>query len=162
METTEHPKLAKAAAAFVAAQRKFGPALKTSQNPHFRSRYAALDACIEAVIDALSENGLALTQVTHPSDRGVDVETILIHSSGEHLSFGRLYVPAAKNDPQGYGSALTYARRYSLMAAMGIAPEDDDGNAAAEAMPKIAGKAPANKPLVTPRPAQPAKDDLPF
>ena len=60
------------------------------------------------------------------------METLFIHESGETLSAGRLHVPATKQDAQGYGSALTYARRYSLMAACGIAPEDDDGNAAAK------------------------------
>ena len=58
------------------------------------------------------------------------VETVFVHESGETLECGILHVPAAKQDPQGYGSALTYARRYSLMAAAGIAPEDDDGNSA--------------------------------
>jgi len=60
----------------------------------------------------------------------VTVETVFIHESGESIECGKLHVPAAKQDPQGYGSALTYARRYSLMAACGIAPEDDDGNSA--------------------------------
>jgi hypothetical protein len=64
----------------------------------------------------------------------VVVETTFVHESGEVFSAGRLYVPAAKHDPQGYGSALTYARRYSLMAACGIAPEDDDANAATAAV----------------------------
>jgi hypothetical protein len=117
-------------AALVKAQRAFGPALKSSTNPQFKSRYADLSACIEAVIDGLHANGLALVQKQHPHDGGVSVETIFIHESGEQLSAGILSVPAAKQDPQGYGSALTYARRYSLMAACGIAPEDDDGNAA--------------------------------
>jgi hypothetical protein len=117
-------------AAFVKAQKEFGPALKSSTNPHFRSKYADLSACVEAVIDALNNNGIGLMQNCHESDTGVIVETMLIHESGETLSSGKLHVPAAKQDPQGYGSALTYARRYSLMAACGIAPEDDDGNAA--------------------------------
>lgn len=117
-------------AAFVRAQKAFGPALKTHSNPAFRSKYADLSACIEAVIDALNNNGLALVQKQHQHDGGVAVETIFVHESGETMSAGVLTVPAAKQDPQGYGSALTYARRYSLMAACGIAPEDDDGNAA--------------------------------
>lgn len=120
------------ATALVSAQKAFGPALKTSTNPHFRSKYADLSACVEAVIDALNEAGIAMIQVTHPDESGVTVETLFLHESGEQLSSGRLHVPAAKNDPQGYGSALTYARRYSLMAACGIAPEDDDGNAASK------------------------------
>ena len=118
------------AAALVKAQKSFGPALKTSTNPHFRNKYAALDACVEAVLDALNDNGIMLMQQTHLCEDGVIVETTFIHESGEIMSGGRLHVPAAKSDPQGYGSALTYARRYSLQAACGIAPEDDDGNQA--------------------------------
>jgi hypothetical protein len=120
----------KVAAALVKAQKAFGPALKTNTNPHFRSRYADLSACVEAVVDALNDNGIALTQRIHPSESGVCVETVFIHESGEVITSGPLHVPASKQDAQGYGSALTYARRYSLMAACGIAPEDDDGNAA--------------------------------
>ena len=116
-------------AALVKAQQAFGPALKTSTNPHFKNRYADLSACVEAVIDALNSNGIALIQRNIACDSGVCVETVFVHESGESLSSGPLHVPAAKQDPQGYGSALTYARRYSLMAACGIAPEDDDGNA---------------------------------
>ena len=125
----------KAAAAFVRAQAGFGAALKTSTNPHFRSRYADLSACVEAVIDSLHKNGFALMQKTHECESGVAVETILMHESGEQISGGILRVPASKQDPQGYGSALTYARRYSLMAVCGIAPEDDDGNAASKPKP---------------------------
>ncbi|MHB1098337.1 MAG: ERF family protein [Burkholderiales bacterium] len=120
----------KIAAAFVKAQKGFAPALKTSSNPHFRSKYADLSACVEAVIDSLNKEGIALIQMPHESESGVIVETIFLHESGESMSGGKLYTPASKQDPQGYGSALTYARRYGLMAACGIAPEDDDGNAA--------------------------------
>lgn len=123
------------AAALVKAQREFGPALKTSSNPHFKSRYADLSACVEAVIDALNANGIALVQQTHECESGVMVETVFVHESGETYSAGKLHVPAVKHDAQGYGSALTYARRYSLMAACGIAPEDDDGNAASKRTP---------------------------
>ena len=118
------------ASALVKAQKAFGPALKTSTNPHFKSRYADLSACVEAVIEGLNANGIMLMQPCHESETGVTVETLFVHESGETFSAGKLHVPAAKQDPQGYGSALTYARRYSLMAACGIAPEDDDGNAA--------------------------------
>ena len=120
--------------AFIAAQKQFGPALKTSTNPHFRSRYADLSACVEAVIDALNNNGLGLIQTTHPCEHGVTVETILVHESGATMSSGLLHLPASKQDCQGYGSALSYARRYSLMAICGIAPEDDDGNRASKQM----------------------------
>ena len=118
------------ATALVKAQKAFGPALKSSTNPHFKSRYADLAACVEAVIEGLNSAGIALIQKTSEDLNGVTVETVFIHESGEMLECGKLHVPAAKQDPQGFGSALTYARRYSLMAACGIAPEDDDGNAA--------------------------------
>ena len=129
----------KIAAALVKAQKGFSPALKTSTNPHFRSKYADLSACVEAVIDSLNDHGIALIQMTHECQDGVTVETVFVHESGEMLSAGKLHVPAAKHDPQGYGSALTYSRRYSLMAACGIAPEDDDGNAATKVIPPRGG-----------------------
>jgi hypothetical protein len=136
------------AAALVKAQKAFGPALKDKTNPAFRSKYADLGACIEAVQDALNSNGIALLQQTKEDDSGVTVETVFLHESGEAWSSGPLHVPAAKQDPQGYGSALTYARRYSLMAACGIAPEDDDGNAASQprqpGRPQAANTGPAH------------------
>lgn len=121
------------AAALVKAQKAFQPALKDKTNPAFRSKYADLGACIEAVQDALNAAGVAMLQQTREDSTGVTVETIFLHESGESWASGPLHVPAAKQDPQGYGSALTYARRYSLMAACGIAPEDDDGQAASRA-----------------------------
>jgi hypothetical protein len=130
------------AAAFVKAQADFGSVLKTSTNPHFRSKYAGLDACIDAVIDALHKHGIALMQRTLPCESGVTVETILVHTSGETISGGPLHVPASKNDAQGYGSALTYARRYSLTSMLGIAPEDDDGNAASRPVTYAAPRRP--------------------
>jgi len=118
------------ATALVKAQKAFGPALKSSTNPHFKSRYADLSACVEAVIQGLNDNGIALIQKCYDCNDGVMVETMFVHESGEMLECGILHVPASKQDPQGYGSALTYARRYSLLAATGLAPEDDDGNSA--------------------------------
>lgn len=141
------------ASALVKAQKEFGPALKSSTNPAFRSRYADLSACVEAVIDALNNNDIFMMQPTHECVDGVIVETIFIHSSGEQISSGKLHVPATKHDAQGYGSALTYARRYSLMTACGIAPEDDDGNSATKP------KAPPAKPVA--QPAAPVKASPP-
>jgi hypothetical protein len=138
------------ASALVKAQRAFGPALKTSTNPHFRSRYADLSACVEAVIDALNENGIFLLQKNHDHESGIMVETVFVHESGEMLACGSLYFPASKNDPQGFMSALTYGRRASLMAACGIAPEDDDGNAGSRR------QAPAANPLDAIKPPAPA------
>jgi hypothetical protein len=123
------------ATALVKAQKAYSPIIKNSTNEYFSkgnkvSRYADLASCVDAVLGALNDNGISLIQQTHDHPDGVIVETMFLHESGESLSCGRLYFPAAKNDPQGYMSALTYARRGSLMAACGIAPEDDDGNAA--------------------------------
>ena len=123
------------AAAFVQAQRNFAPALKKADNPYFGSKYADLAVCIEAVIDALHDNGIALIQHTDQSEKGVLVSTVFLHESGERMETGSIFVPASQNSPQAFGSALTYARRYSLMTACGIAPEDDDGNAASKPMP---------------------------
>ena len=125
----------KIAAAFVKAQKEFGPALKLSSNQAFKqngrvSRYADLTSCLEAVMDALNNNGIALMQRTYECKDGVMLETVFLHESGEVLEGGLLHVPATKHDAHGYGSALTYARRYSLMATCGISAEDDDGNAA--------------------------------
>jgi hypothetical protein len=143
-------------AALVKAQKEFGPALKTSSNPHFRSKYADLSACVEAVIDGLNNNGIFLMQPTHLCEDGVIVETLFIHESGEQMSAGKLHVPASKQDAQGYGSTLTYARRYALMAACGIAPEDDDGNAASK-KPTAEAKPPAPPPPAPPAPTPKAE-----
>jgi hypothetical protein len=129
------PKATTFAAALVAAQKQFAPALKTSSNPAFKSKYAALDACIEAVIDALNSNGFFLTQKPSVTAEFVSVETILIHESGEERSFGVFSIPVSKHDAHGTMSATTYCRRGGLMAAMGIAPEDDDANHAVKASP---------------------------
>lgn len=109
-------------------------ATKSADNPFFKSKYADLGAVIEAVKPALIRYGLFFTQHCHPSQDGVIVETVLHHRTGESLSMGQLYVPANKHDPQGFGSAQTYARRYALQTAFGVPAEDDDGNAAAKAV----------------------------
>lgn len=127
-------------AAFIKAQKEFAPAIKTATNPHFRSKYVNLEGCIEAVIDALHNNGIGLIQKTHDCDDGVKVETVFIHESGETLSGGILHIPASKIDPHGVMASLTYCRRGSLMAACGIAPEDDDGNLATERAGSVAKK----------------------
>ena len=124
------------ATALAAAQANMGKALKQSSNPHFRSKYADLGSVMDACLPALNERGIAVIQPTGENELGRFVETIMIHGeSGEQLSC-RVPLIVGKNDMQGYGSAVTYARRYGLMAMAGIAPEDDDGNAAAKAAPK--------------------------
>ena len=109
---------------------------KDKNNPHFKSKYADLSAVVEAIKPALTKHGLFFVQQTHEQEGGVCVETVVCHSSGESMPLGKLFVPASKQDAQGYGSALTYARRYSLMTVFGVCPEDDDGNAASKPAPK--------------------------
>jgi hypothetical protein len=123
------------AAALASAQGAMGKALKSSDNPHFKSKYADLASVIDACMPALTSHGIAVIQPTGENEIGRYVKTILIHgNSGETLE---CTVPLiiGKQDMQGYGSAVTYARRYGLMSMAGIAPADDDGNAAAKAAP---------------------------
>ena len=125
------------AAALSKAQGAIRGALKDSDNPFFKSKYADLASVVDAIREAFSSNGIAYVQTVEPSDKNeVRVETILMHSSGQWISCGVLSLPVSKADAQGFGSAITYARRYSLSAAAGVAPEDDDGNAASKAAPK--------------------------
>ena len=124
------------ATALAKAQAEMGKALKQANNPHFKSKYADLGNVMDACLPALNAAGIAVIQPTGEDEHGRFVETILIHGeSGESLAC-RVPLIVAKNDMQGYGSAVTYGRRYGLMAMAGIAPEDDDGNAAAKAAPK--------------------------
>lgn len=131
----------------VKAQANIEGAAKDKVNPHFRSKYADLASVVEAIKKHATDNGLAWTQIMHDAENAAKVETVIIHESGEWLSCGVISVPVSKLDAQGYGSALTYARRYSLSAAFGVAPEDDDGNAAAAAAPKITPTAGAKERL---------------
>lgn len=122
------------AAALAKAQAEMGKALKDSENPHFKSKYADLGSVMDACLPALNKYGIAVIQPFVADDiNGRAVKTVLVHESGEMLECA---VPLifGKNDMQGLGSAMTYARRYGLMCMAGIAPEDDDGNAAASSV----------------------------
>lgn len=123
--------------AMAAAQAQMGKAIKDASNPAFRSKYADLASVMDACLPALNANGVAVYQPTIDDETGRFVETILAHESGETIKC-RVPLIVQKNDMQGYGSAVTYARRYGLMCMAGIAPEDDDGNAAAKAAPQEA------------------------
>jgi hypothetical protein len=124
------------ATALAKAQAEIKGALKDSANPFFKSKYADLSSVVEAIRVAVTQNGLSYVQIAHEKEAAAAFETVILHSSGEWLSCGVMSVPVSKADAQGFGSAATYCRRYSLSAAFGVAPEDDDGNAAAKAAPK--------------------------
>jgi hypothetical protein len=114
--------------AISAAQGEFTTVEKNGKNPHFNSKFAPLDSIIEMVRPILPRHGLSAIQFTEIEPGGIVVETVISHDSGQYIS-GRLFMPAVKQDPQGYGSALTYGRRYALAAALGIVSDEDvDGN----------------------------------
>lgn len=123
------------ASALAAAQMDMGKAIKSSTNPHFRSKYADLGAVMDACLPALNRHGIAVIQPLQENEFGRSIVTRFIHETGESLECPVPLI-VAKNDMQGLGSAMTYARRYGLMSLAGIAPEDDDGNAASKAAPK--------------------------
>ena len=131
METTnQSSKLGELAKALAQAQSEMTAVLKSSENPHFRSRYADLSAVFDACKEALNKNGFAIVQRVENDANGACVETMLLHSSGEYVS-SRCWLPVAQKTAQAYGSAITYARRYGLTSLAGVAAdEDDDGNAA--------------------------------
>ncbi len=117
------------AKALAKAQGAIKPAGKGAENPFFKSSYADLPAIVKACRDELAKNDIAYSQVTAYEGETVTLETMLFHSSGEWIS-GVYPVKPVKNDPQGMGSAMTYARRYALAAMVGVVAEDedDDGN----------------------------------
>ncbi len=121
----------KLAAALCKAQAEMGGAVKDAKNPFFKSSYADLTSVIKAIKEPFANNGLSYSQfpVTSEGGGGVGVVTVLLHSSGQWLE-SEFYLPLAKKDPQGGGSAITYARRYALQAMAGIPTADDDAEAA--------------------------------
>jgi hypothetical protein len=132
------------ATALSLAQGEFDAAVKDTANPFFKSKYADLSSVVEATRPALSKHGLSIIQLPRSQDGCIQLETILLHKSGEFIG-DTLALPVSKQDAQGYGSAMTYARRYGWMAVTGIAPEDDDGNAAVRGKTPAAVNAPAKK-----------------
>jgi ERF superfamily len=112
--------------AILAAQTKLEAVKKSASNPFFKSKYADLNAIIEAVQETLNKEGIALLQ---PHD-GNTVETVLMHKSGQFLSSSTPIVVAKQNDPQALGSAISYARRYGLQSFVCLPSEDDDGERA--------------------------------
>lgn len=134
----------KLSAALAKAQGSFEGAARSSENPHFRSKYANLAAVVDATREALAENNLAVVQgLGAIVENRLSITTRLIHASGQWLE-SELQIPLSKLDPQGFGSASTYGRRYALMALLGVPAVDDDAEAAMERKPEKKAPAAAN------------------
>lgn len=149
------------ATALSKAQGEVEGAKKGAENPAFKRdgkamKYADLESVKDACWAALTANGLAIIQSPGLTQNGVmHMTTMLTHSSGQWVR-DTLSIPLAKVDAQGYGSAVTYARRYSLAAFMGVAPEDDDGNAASSPASNAVANGP--KRIEPPFPSGPARN----
>ena len=113
------------------AQQEMGPLLKDENNPHFKSKYASLKSVYETVLPVMNKHGFALYSKSGTDEIGPFVRTVLAHTSGEGIDTVH-YLVLDKNNMQGVGSAITYARRYGAMELCGVAPEDDDGNSSSE------------------------------
>lgn len=146
METS--PSLGNLAKALATAQGQFKPIKRESTNPFYHSKYADLAAIIDGTREALAKNGLAFTQAVSVNDL-VMVETLLMHESGEWVK-GAISLKPKADDPQAAGSAITYGRRYSLGAILGVASEDDDdGNAGSKPEGKSEQKQEPRKPTIS-------------
>jgi len=143
------------AAALVLAQGKIKGAVRDATNPFFQSKYSDLESVIAAVKVPLLENGITFLQGLQDAEGGVAVETMLLHTSGEWIS--SVYsLPATKNDPQAYGSAASYAKRYGLKALLGVPDSDDDGNAATAAVAPPVAVPKRGRPVGPRKPAAPS------
>jgi hypothetical protein len=138
LQTEQSESIGKLAEALSAAQGAMEHAKKDSENPFFKSKYADLAEVWNTCKPVLSKNKLAVIQTTSGTADNVTIITTLAHASGEWIR-GKLTLKPVKADPQGVGSAITYGRRYSLAAIVGVSQDDDDGNAAS-------GNKPDNKP----------------
>ncbi len=144
--------------AFASAQAEFATVKQTAENPFFKSKYAELSAYVEMIRPILKEHGFAVSQSTKTDEGGISVKTVLYHESGELIESEWLTLHLDKNTAQGAGSAITYARRYSLTAFLGLVSEgeDDDGNAASEGSP--GKKAPTKESAPPSQASQPSVD----
>jgi hypothetical protein len=121
----QSPEIGKLAEALAKAQAEMEPATKDANNPFFKSQYASLASCWQACRGPLTKHGLAIIQTTEPDNGNVTVISILTHSSGQWIK-GKLSVKPPKTDSQALGSCLSYLRRYSLSALVGLSTQDDD------------------------------------
>jgi hypothetical protein len=139
--------IAELATALSKAQGMIDDASKASANPFFKSKYADLAAVRAVIREPLAVCDLAVVQAPRVVDGGAEVETLIMHKSGEFLS-ETLFMPAGKADPHGYASAITYARRIGIMSLLCLASYDDDGNTAVESVKATAPKKTASKDVI--------------
>jgi hypothetical protein len=123
--------------ALLNAQKSMGNATKDNVNPFFKSKYADLNSVREAVTPLLNANGIVVLQPMCTVDGNEYVKTILMHESGESLESYTKIICKSQNDPQTYGSGVTYARRYGLASFLSIGADDDDGNKASQEPKKV-------------------------
>lgn len=147
--------IAKLTEALAAAQGEMAAAKADSKNPHFNAAYADLASCWEAVRKPLASHGLAIVQLPATDGAKVTVTTILSHVSGEWIK-SSLTLTARDASPQPVGACITYARRYGLVSMVGVAQEDDDGNA--NSVPQGSGKT-YRAPEPSPPPEPPSQDE---
>lgn len=139
MKTSE--KIEAIVSALVKAEEKISDPKRDGNNPHFRSKYITLDAVIEATRKPLASEGVKVIQSPSTNERGVTVTTRLVHgASGEWIEDDLTMPLPSSATPQAVGSAITYARRYALLAMLNLGGEDDDGTAATDAANKAAAK----------------------
>lgn len=132
--------------AFIQAQSNMEAITKENKNDAFKgSKYADLATVVAAIVPAMNKAGIAVLQSPAFDGEMVTITTTLLHESGATVT-SDLKLRPSKSDPQGVGSAITYGRRYSLLAVAGVAPEDDDGNAAS------GPRQPTNEPKAAPKP----------
>ena len=131
--------IASLATALAAAQGEIEDATKAGINPHFKSKYADLAAVRAVIRSPLAKHGLSIIQLPRAQNGVVEVDTMLLHKSGEYIS-ETLRMPVAQSNAHGIGSAITYARRYGLMSILCLAADDDDGNGAVMSEAKPLGK----------------------
>ena len=157
MQTSES--ISEIGAAMVLAQQAMLPLIKDSNNPFFKSKYADLQAVTEACYPALQANGICVMQSAESLGAlGINIKTRLIHKSGQFIET-ECAIPPAGQDPQKYGSAVTYGRRYGLQAAVGLAAIDDDGESAMNRnTPKTASA--TNQPATSPDPTAKLDDPV--
>lgn len=138
------------------AQQNFKPAIKDTANPFFKSKYADLASIWDACKDALAANELFVSQSTDITETGPIMVTKVFHITGEYIESKTPIISKSMTDPQAFGSAMTYTRRYALAAILGIITDDDDGEGA---MIRTATSAQPKQQKPAPAPFKPATEE---